>query len=322
MTITDTQSSAGQRDRSPSFPFIPLKTAIERLVAFEEHHKRAPVPPDRIGPAWGMKTNTSQAQQTLAALKAYGLLETRRGNSGRVVVVSDDARTYLRAQQDSIKQDVLRQAALRPKQIEAYWRDWGDDRPADAACLDTLVLKGGFSQDGAEKFLRVYDATIAYAKLANSDKVPSADDVRTGDQHEDDPPPAPTVKVGDYVQWTPGGVDQFKPPRRVVGFFDENHAQVFASNTGVPVSELTVVDPPETAVSSASPPNPTPPRVESNSAWAQGENDFTVLQRGNRLQITADVDLEGIATLKAMLDDYELILRRLSGKKQGNPDVR
>jgi hypothetical protein len=90
MAMTDTRpASTGQRDRSPSFPFIPLKAAIERLIAFEEHHKRTPAAPDRLGPAWGMKANSSQAQQTLAALKAYGLLETRRGDAGRVVAVSD-----------------------------------------------------------------------------------------------------------------------------------------------------------------------------------------------------------------------------------------
>jgi hypothetical protein len=304
---------AGQRDRSPSFPFIPLRVAVARLLKFEEHHKRSPVPPDRIGAAWGMKPNSSQAQQTLAALKAFGLLETRRATDGRYVYISEDGRTYLRAQQDSIKSDVLRRAGLRPKQIAIHWKDWGDDRPSHAVCRDELVLKGEFSEDGAEKFLRVYDETIAFAKLADSDKVPPTDDVRTGDEDEDDLPPAPIVKVGDYVQWTSGGIDQFKQPRCVVGFFDEHHAQVFASNMAIPVTELTVVDQP-----GASAPTVLPAKLDKSAlgrAAAQVENDFTILQRGNRLQITADVDLEGIATLKAMLDDYESILRRLSGKK-------
>jgi hypothetical protein len=184
--------------------------------------------------------------------------------------------------------------------------------------LDILVLKGGFSPDGAEKFLRVYDATIAFAGLSKSDK--TAMDNRGGEGgrideegEDDDLPPPPEVKIGDYVQWTSGGIDQFKVPRRVLGFFDESHAQVFGSNTGIPVTELTVVQSPE-AASPSSPPAEAS-RVESNSASTQGENDFTVLQRGNRLQITADVDLDGIATLKAMLDDYESILRRLSGRK-------
>jgi hypothetical protein len=191
---------AGQRDRSPSFPFIPLKVAVDRLVKFEEHHKRAPVPPDRIGAAWGMKPNSSQAQQTLAALKAFGLLETRRATDGRYVYISEDGRTYLRAQQDSIKSDVLRRAGLRPKQIAIHWKDWGDERPNDAHCQDDLVLKGGFSEDGAEKFLRVYDETIAYAGLSDSDKIvsdPEEDppaEPGEGEDKEDDPSPSPATR--------------------------------------------------------------------------------------------------------------------------------
>src|ERR1700756_4539488 len=159
--MTEARETIGKRDRSPSFPFIPLRNAIERLTAFEEHHKRAGVPPDRVGPSWGMKTNTSQAQQTLAALRAYGLLEIQLTSEGRRVVISEDGRVYLRAQQDSVKQEVLRRAALRPKQIQKYWHDWGTGRPKDAACLDALVVQGGgFSEDGAEKFLKVYDETI------------------------------------------------------------------------------------------------------------------------------------------------------------------
>ncbi len=192
-----TPEIAGQRDRSPSFPFIPLKVAVDRLVKFEDHHKRAPVPPDRIGAAWGMKPNSSQAQQTLAALKAFGLLETRRATDGRYVYISEDGRTYLRAQQDSIKSDVLRRAGLRPKQIAIHWKDWGDERPNDAHCRDELVLKGGFSEDGAEKFLRVYDETIAYAGLSDSDKIDPdpEEEPGEGEHKEDDPPPSSPTRT-------------------------------------------------------------------------------------------------------------------------------
>jgi hypothetical protein len=48
---------------------------------------------------------------------------------------------------------------------------------------------------------------------------------------------------------------------------------------------------------------------------AQGENELSVLQKGNRLQITADVDLEGIAELKDILGHYEAILQRLAARK-------
>jgi len=199
--MSEAKEVVGPRDRSPSFPFIPLKVAVDRLAKFDEHHKRAPVPPDRIGAAWGMKPNSSQAQQTLAALKAFGLLETRRSADGRYVYISEDGRTYLRAQQDSIKSDVLRRAGLRPRQIALHWKDWRDERPSDAECQDELVLKGGFSEDGAEKFLRVYDETIAYAGLSDSDKIDSdaeeepPGELEEAEEKEDDPPPSPANRT-------------------------------------------------------------------------------------------------------------------------------
>ena len=74
--MTDQTDVPRMRDRSPSFPFIPLSTAIERLEAFEKTFGRHPTPKIKAGIAWGMKEGGSQANQTLAALKAFGLLES------------------------------------------------------------------------------------------------------------------------------------------------------------------------------------------------------------------------------------------------------
>lgn len=119
------------------------------------------------------------------------------------------------------------------------------------------------------------------------------------------------MQVGDFVQWTSDGIDQFKVPRKVVGLFPGGtHAQVFGSNTGVPLSELTVVDPP------ATPAPMSHPSVAASSSMAYGTNDLNVLQRGDRLQITADVDLEGLQELQDILKHYEAILTRLAARKQ------
>jgi hypothetical protein len=199
--MTMTEARLGQRDRSPSFPFIPLKVAIERLAAFEAHHKRIPVPPDRIGPAWGMKANSSQAQQTLAALRAYGLLQTVIMQEGRRVAITEQARTYLRAHQDTVKQGLVKGFALRPKQIRIFWGDWGTGRPADAARLDQLA-GAGFSEDGADKFLRVYDDTMAFAGIGESDKIDAVEagessesEDETRDAREDAPIVSPSVSL-------------------------------------------------------------------------------------------------------------------------------
>jgi|SRR5215469_9198915 hypothetical protein len=50
----------------------------------------------------------------------------------------------------------------------------------------------------------------------------------------------------------------------------------------------------------------------------QARNELSVRQAGDRLQITADLDLEGIAELKDILVHYEAILKRLSVRERSS----
>lgn len=50
-------------------------------------------------------------------------------------------------------------------------------------------------------------------------------------------------------------------------------------------------------------------------------NELSVLQKGNRLKIIADIDLEGIGELKDILGHYEAILKRLSMQKPPSTGV-
>jgi hypothetical protein len=170
--MTETAENAGQRDRSPAYPIVPLETALQRLTEFDAHFKRSPARPEKIGDAWNIKAK-AHADRIAAALRYFGLLEYQGAGKVRSVIVSEEGRKYLRAQQEETKREVVKAAALRPKQIAKFWNAWGADRPADAACLDDLVLKNGFSEAGARDFLKVYDATISFAKLSDSDKSPS-----------------------------------------------------------------------------------------------------------------------------------------------------
>lgn len=172
-----TPAPKATRDRSPAYPFISLKGAVERLVALEGYFGRHPISALKAGLAWGIKAESSQAAQTLASLKSYGFLDYQGSNEARVAIITEDARNYIRAQQDSIKIEILKRSALKPKAVHEYWLKWGADRPPNPICLDELVLKGRFSETGAEVFLRVYDETIAFAGLGQNDKIDSRADV-------------------------------------------------------------------------------------------------------------------------------------------------
>ena len=53
----------------------------------------------------------------------------------------------------------------------------------------------------------------------------------------------PAPQVGEYVQWTSNGVDQFRPARKVTQIQDR-YVWVDGSQTGIPISEVTVVESP------------------------------------------------------------------------------
>ena len=186
--MTDVNEMVGQRHRSPAFPVVPLETALERLAEFEEHYKRSPARPEKVGEAWSIK-NKAYADRIAAAPRYFGLLEYQGSAKDRSIVISDEGRKYLRAHQEETKQEVRKAAALRPKKIADFWSVWGTDRPADAACLDDLIQNHGFSDGDAQDFLKVYDSTIAYARLSDSDKAPP--DLQESQKEATDDPPLP-----------------------------------------------------------------------------------------------------------------------------------
>jgi hypothetical protein len=168
--MTDMTENLAQRDRSPAFPVIGLQTAVDRLVEFESYYKRSNARSEKVGEAWGIKTK-AYADRMAAALRYFGLLEYQGAGKDRTIAVSEEGRKYLRAQQEETKQQIIKDAALRPKQIAVCWALWSNDRPADAACIDELVQYHGFSVAGARDFLKVYDSTISFAGLTGSDKI-------------------------------------------------------------------------------------------------------------------------------------------------------
>jgi hypothetical protein len=184
VVVNNRPTPKASKDRSPSFPFIPLKIAIERLEAFEKKFGRHPTPFVKVGLAWGLKEKSSQADQILAALRSFGLVRYEGMGKERQASLTEEGRTYIRAQQDSVKRQILKQSALRPKIIRKFWTTWGPDRPPDEVALDQLTLKNSFTDAGAKNFLSVYDATIAYAGLTAYDKFEGIEEDVEGESEE------------------------------------------------------------------------------------------------------------------------------------------
>lgn len=251
--MSEASSSAVKKDRSPSFPFIPLGEALKRLAAFEQTFGRHPAPAAKSGLAWGMKEGSSQAFQTLAALKAFGLLKYEGSAKDRTALLTEDARTYLRAQQESIKKEIVRSIATKPAQIQKFWSVWGADRPPDAVCLDDLVLKHAFTDSAAHNFLKVYDETIAFAGISDDKFV---------DEYENS---EAEYSVGDFVNWESNGQIQWPEPRKIIAIDEHDDGNLFykvegeagnVEQTGwIPVEQATTQGP-QKSFGAFSPPPP------------------------------------------------------------------
>jgi hypothetical protein len=118
--------------------------------------------------------------------------------------------------------------------------------------------------------------------------------------------------TGDLVQWTSDGIDQFETPRRVQSVHrrdGKEWAFVEGTNTGVPLSELTVVPPKSGATAAPSTTAPADP-IASPSPNKEHEYLRGVLSRdtGYRLLVSGDIGPRELGKMIKLLQAQKAIL--------------
>lgn len=171
MTDQQEDTDKARKERSPSFPFISLKKAVERLKEMADAHKRNQARLVTVGATWGYGAKSSGLLQTVAALKAFGLIDDIGGGADRKLQVSDLGWRILQDARPGARESAVREAAVKPRLIAEYLNQWVPDRPSDAHCLSELRLDRGFGDAAAALFLKVFDETVNYANLKNGDSL-------------------------------------------------------------------------------------------------------------------------------------------------------
>jgi len=165
------------KDRSPAFPFISLKTAIDRANEFRKQEGRAAAPVSVAVKHWGYKAKSSGGIQTIAALKYFGLLiDTGSGDSRKVQLSDLGLRIVLDERTVSPERDALiKKAALMPKIYARLWNQWHTAFPSPDNFRHHLRVDLKFSDTTVDSFIRGYKDTISFAKLGDSDILPSSE---------------------------------------------------------------------------------------------------------------------------------------------------
>lgn len=136
-------------DRSPNFPAVSLKEAVDMARLIYQREGRSKMPRLSAVKPLGYSSINGRSLSILGALRAYGLLDGR----GDEVRLSDDAITLINAPASSEERDEALVRAFSSPNAFALLNEKGD---ASADTLRWHLIKANFRDDAADKLLKVY----------------------------------------------------------------------------------------------------------------------------------------------------------------------
>jgi hypothetical protein len=246
------------RHRSPNYPGISLKAAVEKITAWYKADGHV-----ASLKAAAMTHMNGDLGRVVSALKTFGLVNE---SDGRIKLDQRGLDIVARQADDQKRKQALRSAVMGPAVYREIIKEYPNGLPSDATLQAELVTSKSFNHKHVEAFIKDLKTSLAFAEITPATVLDSEVDEETED--------VPALKVGDSVQWESQGIAQFQNPRAITGFSDDSEwAFVEGSSTGVPVSELEVVTP----TAHEPPPMTLPERIKPkspppNPAFSQPQN--------------------------------------------------
>jgi len=253
------------RLRSPNHPVHDLESALEKAELMRSKYGRHPVPSKLAAESLGHKSMNSHAKQLCASLGYYGLLDTSGRGDDRKFSLTEAAERILKNAPD--RNDLLKKAALHPKIHQEVWEHYRGELPHNDLLTQYLEWdrpeSQRFNPDATNGFITRFRATLAFAGVTSGsilepeqDAVEEEDELQLEVESSSD---LKQVEVGDFIQWTSQGTDQLSTPQPVLSI-SEDGAWAFIAQTksGLPMSELAVVDSPSNNEGSKSKPPQNP----------------------------------------------------------------
>jgi hypothetical protein len=287
--------------RSPAYPSISLAKAVERLqTVIDAGVARNAYPPETFYKLWEIGAQSSGARATMAALNHFGLVDYDGRGDVRKVKVSD---LGVKIALDKVpgspeRVQALQLAALTPAIHSDLYQRYQNMLPADVVLATYLTRDRGYNLSTVESLIDEYKDTLAFAGL---DKPVSKADSAMA--LPDDPPPPPQVKVGDFVQIEINGSFLLKEPKPV-DEIREHDGELWVFVKG----EKAAAKMEQIVVQAAPPAAAKMPPVRELQNDPPPQNVPDVRMVGERLIISADVDLKGLRKLRKQLRMFESML--------------
>lgn len=185
-----------KKQRSPSYPGITLQDAIERARQFHSKEGKYEALVPTALTHWGYSTKSSGGLITVAALKAYGLMNDKGSGAERKVFLTPvGLNIVMDARSISPDRDrAIREAALMPKIMADLWDRYGCELPSLDTLRHYLRVEREFTESAVNDVIKIYIANMEFAELRETEE-----SVGNG-ANEDDP----SLAVADQQPSNPG----------------------------------------------------------------------------------------------------------------------
>ncbi len=304
MPTTETKPQAiepekKKRHRSPNYPTVGLREAIERTKRFIATDGKAGAASAMAAKHIGFASAHGQAYSVLSALKKFGLIEDK---DGRVVPTQRAMEIVSLPDSDERRLNAIRQAALSPQiyaEIVAEYKTTG--LPHDETLAGELVAYRGFNPNSVSEFLEAFKETLEFAGLSDFS-------VLSSEPKAENEKPKP--QVGDFVQWEHNGILGFPDSKRLTKISDDGQFGIVEGyKTGLPISEIILAEPP------ADKPHMIPPssllRATPESQGAKMRQDVCSLTEGEAvIHWPTPLSADSIADLEGWLDLVKRKIKR------------
>ena len=166
---TDNEIAKKKRERSPSYPAIDLKEALDRARTLYDEERRNAAPVNTILKHWGYAAGSGNGLRVLAALDKFGLTADEGSGPNRKARLTEDAHKILIDERPDSqeRQRLIQKAALRPTIHSDLWEQYKADLPSDGTLKFGLRQKG-FTEEAAQDLIDEYKATVGIAELGKA----------------------------------------------------------------------------------------------------------------------------------------------------------
>ncbi|MGA2048776.1 MAG: hypothetical protein ABSG96_13855 [Terracidiphilus sp.] len=150
--------------RGISHPFIHLEQAVARAKQLWDKEGKNLVYVSAAVKHWGYGGGMSgSARQTVAALKAYGLIRDVGVGDGRQIQLTERALDIVLDSDPAKRRRALQEATALPKIYAELLSKWQNNLPSDGHIETYLLRELNFNRNTVKDFVRIFKSNIAFS---------------------------------------------------------------------------------------------------------------------------------------------------------------